>query len=119
MTFPLREIRYAIEECQEWDFGFVPTVVDAPDHVGQITKLTDISNVLYWWVDDTDKDWAEIEVRLVFTCGWAPGFWYAAAGCDTTGWDCQSSGNQRWAPTLEGLIQFGLEQVDRERWGLT
>lgn len=46
-------------------------------------------------------------------------FAFIQAGCDYTGWDCQSSGSTVVAKSREDLIQFGLTDEARERLRLT
>lgn len=40
------------------------------------------------------------------------------AGCDYTGWDCQSGGDTEFAATLPDLIRWAMSQEERERLGL-
>lgn len=42
-------------------------------------------------------------------------FAFLSAGCDYTGWDCQSGGHAIVDDDLEHLIQFGLGADDRTR----
>lgn len=47
------------------------------------------------------------------------GRWFALrAGCDYTGWDCQSGGNADVSSSLERILQFGLTIEERRRLGL-
>lgn len=47
------------------------------------------------------------------------GRWFKiAAGCDYTGWDCQSGGYTNVAESLDDLITYGIEAYERERLGL-
>jgi hypothetical protein len=41
------------------------------------------------------------------------------AGCDYTGWDCQSGGDANVGTTKEDVIRFGLTLDARRRLGLT
>lgn len=43
---------------------------------------------------------------------------FLSAGCDYTGWDCQSGGHAIVSHDLGHLIQFGLGDTDRVRLGL-
>jgi hypothetical protein len=52
-------------------------------------------------------------VRL--TDGWAT----LVAWCDTTGWDCQSGGDWRWAATREQAVANGLGNEERAALGLS
>lgn len=45
-------------------------------------------------------------------------FAFLSAGCDYTGWDCQSGGHAIVAHTLEHLVRFGLGEEDRVRLNL-
>lgn len=45
-------------------------------------------------------------------------FAFLSAGCDYTGWDCQSGGHAIVDDDLDHLIQFGLGEDDRARLGL-
>ncbi len=45
-------------------------------------------------------------------------FVFVAAGCDFTGWECQSGGWVCVSDNLEDLIQFGLTNEARNRLGL-
>jgi hypothetical protein len=49
------------------------------------------------------------------TDGWAT----IIAWCDTTGWDCQSGGDWRWAATREEAIRNGLGNEERAALGLS
>lgn len=40
---------------------------------------------------------------------------YLTAGCDYTGWDCQSGGQSWLANDLDSIIQFGLGEHERMR----
>lgn len=40
---------------------------------------------------------------------------FLEAGCDYTGWDCQSGGNAFVADTLERLVQYGMSEGARAR----
>lgn len=42
-------------------------------------------------------------------------FAFLSAGCDYTGWDCQSGGHAIVDDDLDHLIQFGLGEDDRVR----
>lgn len=46
-------------------------------------------------------------------------FFFLAAGCDYTGWDCQAVGDGCVADTLPNLIRFCIPEEDRNRLGLT
>lgn len=37
------------------------------------------------------------------------------AGCDYTGWDCQSGGSANVCDTFERMWQYGLDDYERER----
>lgn len=43
---------------------------------------------------------------------------YIEAGCDYTGWDCQTSGSAWVASDLHNLIRWGLTESARRRLGL-
>ncbi len=45
-------------------------------------------------------------------------FAFLTAGCDYTGWDCQSGGHAIVSHSLEHLVQFGLGDEDRARLNL-
>jgi hypothetical protein len=45
-------------------------------------------------------------------------FAFLSAGCDYTGWDCQSSGYAVVSHDLSHLIRFGLGEEDRVRLNL-
>ena len=45
-------------------------------------------------------------------------FVFIEAGCDYTGWDCQSGGSAFVADSLDRLIAFGLSDENAERLGL-
>lgn len=48
------------------------------------------------------------------------GTWAAVmAWCDTTGWDCRSDIQWKWAPTRELAISQGLDASARDRLNLT
>jgi hypothetical protein len=46
-------------------------------------------------------------------------FAFLTAGCDTTGWDCQSGGHAIVDDDLDHLIRFGIGESEREKLGLT
>lgn len=45
-------------------------------------------------------------------------FAFLTAGCDYTGWDCQSSGYAVVSHSFDHLVQFGLGEEDRVRLNL-
>jgi hypothetical protein len=45
-------------------------------------------------------------------------FLFLSAGCDYTGWDCQSGGSSWLADSLDALVRFGLTDDARSRLGL-
>ena len=48
------------------------------------------------------------------------GRWFVArGGCDYTGWDCQASNSGDVAATKKDIIQFGLSDEERRRFGLS
>lgn len=49
------------------------------------------------------------------TDGWAT----VMAWCDTTGWDCRSDGQWKWAATREEAIENGLGKEERASLGLS
>lgn len=60
--------------------------------------------------------------RLCFCAGrtWAGNRFLVATGyCDYTGWDCQAANNLCVAKTLDDAIQFGLNESERVRLGLS
>ncbi len=47
------------------------------------------------------------------------GRWFVArGGCDYTGWDCQASNDGNVATSEEELISFGMDEGERERFGV-
>jgi len=47
------------------------------------------------------------------------GRWFKARGsCDHTGWDCQASNDGDAASSKADLIRFGMDDSERERFGL-
>jgi hypothetical protein len=45
-------------------------------------------------------------------------WFFLAAGCDYTGWDCQAGGVCTVASTYEDIVRWGLGASDRERFRL-
>ena len=45
-------------------------------------------------------------------------WFYAWAGCDYTGWDCQSAGDSYLADTAEELFRLGMTTSARQRFGI-
>jgi len=45
-------------------------------------------------------------------------WFYLEAGCDYTGWDCQADGSGWLSHSLEHLLQFGITDQARTRFGL-
>lgn len=45
-------------------------------------------------------------------------FFFLDAGCDYTGWDCQSSGTATVSTSIDTLVAFALDDEQRERLGL-
>lgn len=45
-------------------------------------------------------------------------FAFLSAGCDYTGWDCQSGGGATVSHSLDHLLQFGTDESARVRLGL-
>ncbi|MDF2969248.1 MAG: hypothetical protein K0Q93_3026 [Nocardioidaceae bacterium] len=62
-------------------------------------------------------DYAETDVYalLKLTDGWGT----VQAWCDTTGWDCRSGGQWKWAATREEAIANGLGKAERAALGLS
>lgn len=47
------------------------------------------------------------------------GRWFIARGsCDYTGWDCQASNDGSVADTEEALIEYGMDEDERHRFGV-
>lgn len=68
--------------------------------------------------DTTARDWdgwSGVGVFLLKDGRWA----CIEAGCDYTGWDCQSGGSSRVAATRENIIRFGLTVEQRAQLGLS
>lgn len=45
-------------------------------------------------------------------------FFFIAAGCDYTGWDCQSGGAAFVSFTRADLVKFGMSPDERQRLGI-
>ena len=45
-------------------------------------------------------------------------WFFLAAGCDNTGWDCQAEGQAIIANTKKELLQFGISKEEKARMGL-
>jgi hypothetical protein len=45
-------------------------------------------------------------------------WFFLAAGCDYTGWDCQAGGNAYVADSREEIERFGMGDEDRRRLGV-
>lgn len=57
-------------------------------------------------------DYAETEVRAVGLLGDGR-YFFLAAGCDSTGWDCQSSCNVHFAASRQDIWTWAMTDEDR------
>lgn len=75
-----------------------------------------VKAVKHMWTA-SEEGYSQVEVYAVVELvdGWAA----LEAGCDTTGWDCQSGGQWKWAATYDDVIRNGLDESGRDRLGLT
>lgn len=76
-------------------------------------EVTDVSEVLY--ADEGENDSASWIIAGILNDG---RYFYLEAWCDYTGWDCQAGGKCSIASNLEELMQFGLTEGARSRFGL-
>lgn len=81
--------------------------------VAQPFTENDIRQVLAYWSESTEG-YGEEEIRVVVSLENGQ-FAFMAGGCDTTGWDCQSSGIVKVADSVEDLVAYAMEPMDRER----
>lgn len=101
----------------EWGSPFnQPDINPAPpgaDVSCDTFQRDDIEHILSLAEGDNDgPDWL-IAGRL------RDGRWFALrAGCDYTGWDCQSGGNVSVCESQEDLLTFGMTGTERSRLGL-
>jgi hypothetical protein len=73
----------------------------------------DVSKILYMQDGENDKkDWIGIfelkDGRLISV----------ESGCDYTGWDCQAGGTVTVSYNLKDLIQYGVSENARKRFGI-
>lgn len=83
-------------------------------------KVDDITPARIARVDASFVDEREYaETSLAALVELTDGSWAAVmAWCDTTGWDCQSGVEWKWAPTRELAISHGLDNAARAEMGL-
>lgn len=69
-------------------------------------------------VDVTEGDYAETNLALMVEL--TDGTWATCmAWCDTTGWDCQSGVEWKWARTRADAVFSGLDREARRRLGVS
>lgn len=67
------------------------------------------------WIEDGANDEADWLIGGKLRDG---RWFFIAAGCDYTGWDCQSGGNAYVADSREAIERFGMGDADRARLGV-
>ena len=110
MLFP------ASDESPYWAYGLYDGVYSVVDgsRVADITPDR-IAHVKGFEVTEGER--AETDVLLLVEL--TDGSWAACmAGCDTTGWDCRASVMWRWAPSLEAIVENGLDRSARKALGM-
>lgn len=84
-------------------------------YTGSVEPITraDVAEVIALSVGEHDeRDW-------LCACRTTDGrFVLVRAGCDYTGWDCQSGGAFEFAASLPDLIRWGMSPEERTRLGL-
>lgn len=120
MKRPVRELtRAQFLESYDWNYIFRefmnPTaIIRAPKYLStEAFQISDVRKVIGLVEGEGDgPDWVG-----VFEL--ADGrFATITAGCDYTGWDCQSGGVVRVASILKKAIRFGLSDEERRRLGM-
>lgn len=87
------------------------------DHNPTPIEFKDLDDIEYAWVER--GDYAEEDVTAI--CRTTKGDWRwvtIEAGCDTTGWDCQSYAEVKVFKDLKEAVRLGLTQQGRRRLNL-
>lgn len=79
-----------------------PLIVPKPE--SRTYKRSDVVEVIA--MEDGENDGADWVGVFKMVDGM---YLFVYGGCDYTGWDCQSGGGGFFAPSLRGLIQFGMD----------
>ena len=74
----------------------------------------DVAEII--WIDDGENDGPDWLIGGTLNDG---RWFFIAAGCDYTGWDCLSGGNAYVALTRAEIERFGMGDDDRRRLGVT
>lgn len=82
---------------------------------GEITADRIVSVAGLWAESPEGYGSTDVILLAELTDGWAT----LTAWCDTTGWDCQSGGEWKWAATRDEAIRNGLDKEGRGRLGLS
>lgn len=73
----------------------------------------DVADIV--WIEDGDNDGPDWLIGGTLKDG---RWFFIAAGCDYTGWDCQSGGNAYVGSSREAIERFAMGESDRERLGV-
>ncbi len=93
-----------------------PSVSAAIDKSHVLTdpfRRVDVKRVIAAYTESTEG-YGQVDVLGVFELNDGR-FAFLTAGCDTTGWDCQSGGHAIVDDDLDHLIQFGLGAEERSK----
>lgn len=94
--------------------GFTPSKTEGFEGLTEPFGFSDIAEVIACVEGENDgADWLAV-LRLRDNR-----FISVVAGCDYTGWDCQSDMRSVVAATLPELIRWGMSKEQRERLGFT
>lgn len=89
-----------------------PLFINNPPYIETFDR-NDVAIIFHIEEGENDgQDWI-VSGRLY--SGW---YFLLSAGCDYTGWDCQSGGYAVVAETYEGIVRFGMEKSARRRFGI-
>lgn len=111
-----KELDQALGETSEYE----PTYADGTPNVTRVREepestsvaefqATDVAEVIRY--EEGENDVADWKLLGRLKDG---RYFYLAAGCDYTGWDCQASGYVEVSMDLERLIRLGIPAADYE-----
>ena len=80
--------------------------------------LDDVAEVIAEACTPGDSGYAEEEIVGIFRLK-SGEYLYVSGGCDTTGWDCQSSASGTIYQTLSDLVRSSVTDDDARRLDLT
>ena len=112
---------YAFEYAGEGYYGEDYTLGDAtlrgaaPGEIYDLTPFGREDVVLILWMDEGENDGPDWIIAGVLQDN--RGF-FLSAGCDYTGWDCQTGGEAVICNSIEEMLMFSIDDGDKDRFGI-